>query len=165
MQRHIDRASGRACISASEIQERIKRRGRICVQKCRPQARLAGLAYGKVLAIVSRIPETQFPVPRLEVIGDPPHFATQPEVEELIPVSELLMPRPGVVNTTEANTGRDRETRSIREEVWNRCVSNSERIKRIGKWHADAGRTKERPICLVERIRCKRYRCEGRIEK
>src|SRR5262249_55192187 len=107
MQRHIDLTVRRGCVATTEIQERIKRRGRICIQQCLPQTGLAGLANGKVLSFVPRIAETQFPVPRLEVIGDPPHFATQTEVEQLIPVSELFMSGPGVVNTTEANTCRD----------------------------------------------------------
>src|SRR5262245_29050687 len=166
MQVHINLGPGRGCVNAIDTQKRIKRRGRICIQECLPQARLADLAHREVLPLVSRIPETQFPVPRLEIIGDPPHFATQPEVEELIPVSELFMPGPGVVNTTEANTSRDRETRPIREEVWNRVVCNRERIERIGNWHTYAGGTKEGIGARgFERIRCKRHRCQGRIEK
>src|SRR5262249_28648767 len=143
----------------------------ICIQECLPQARLAGLAYREVLPLVSRIPETCFPVPRLEIIGNPPHFATQANVEELIPVSELFMPGPGVLNATEADTGRDWEPTggiiwSRRKEAWNRRVCNGERIERVGKWHTDALRTKEGVGARgFERIRCKRHRCQGRIEE
>src|SRR5215831_3846265 len=106
---------------------------------------LARLAYRKILPLVARITETRFPVPRLEVIGDISHFATQTDVEELIPVSEFFKSGPSVVNTAEANTGRDWETRPIGEEVWNRRVRNRKWIKRIGKWYADSAGTEERP--------------------
>ena len=143
MQRHINLASGRGCVHAIETQERIKRRGRIGIQERLPQARLAYLAHRKVLPLVQRIPETQFPVPRLEVIAELSHFATQPDVEELIPVSEFFVSCAGVVDAAEANTGRDWETTggifcSRRKEVWNRRVCNGERIERIGNWHTDA---------------------------
>src|SRR4029453_15989161 len=101
----------------------------------------------------------------LEVIGDPPHLTAHSDIEELIPVSELFMPRTSVVNTAEPDAGRDWETRSVREEVWNRGVCNGERIKRIGNWHTDAGGTKE---CIgawiLKWVRRKRHRCERRIE-
>src|SRR4030095_13328354 len=143
----------------------MKRRGRICIQECLPQGRLANLAYRKVLPFVSRIPETQFPVPRFEVIADPPHLTACSDVEELIPVSEFFAPCARVVDAAEANTGGDRETISVREEVRNRIVCNGERIERIGYWHADAGGTKEGIGARgFERIRCKRHRCQGRIE-
>src|SRR5438067_2446065 len=170
MQRHISPRNGRACILAMEIQERIKRRGRICIQECVPQARLATLAYRKVLPLVSRVPETQFPVARLEVVTELAHLTPKPEVEQLIPIGEFFVPRAGVVDATETNTGRDWETTgwitwTRRKEVWNRRVCNSKRIERIGKWHTDAGRAKESPRkSAVERIGCKRHRCEGRIE-
>ena len=77
-----------------------------------PQGGLADLANGKVLSLVSRIPETQFPVPRLEVIAGIPQFTARSDVEELIPVSEFFVSWAGVVDAAEANTGRDWETRS-----------------------------------------------------
>src|SRR4051812_3336027 len=126
-----------------ETQEGIKRRARIGIQERRPQAGLADFANGKVLPLVSRIPETRFPVPRLEIIAGIPKFTAQTDIEELIPVSEFFVSWAGVLDAAEANTGRDRETRSIREVVWNYRVCNSERIERIGNWYTDALGTKE----------------------
>ena len=90
------------------------------IQERLPQGGLADLANGKVLPLVSRIPETQFPVPRLEVIAGIPQFTARSDVEELIPVSEFFVSWAGVLDAAEANTGRDWETISVRKEVWNR---------------------------------------------
>ena len=122
------------------------------------------------MPLVSRIPETQFPVPRLEVVTELAHLTPKSEVEQLIPIGEFFVPWTGVVDAAKANTGRDWETTggitwTRRKEVWNRRVCNSERIEWIGKWHTDAARTEESPRhSVVERIRCKRHRCERRIK-
>src|SRR6266487_3850016 len=153
MQGDINLGSGRSRVDAIVAQEGIKRGCRICIQECLSQSRLARLAHRKVLPFVSRIPETQFPVPRLEVIADPSHLTACSHVEELIPISEFLAPLTGVVNAAEANTSGNWEPRPIRKEVWNRCVCNGERIERIGEWHTDTARTKECPRkSVVERI-------------
>src|SRR6266576_6871372 len=115
-----------------ETQEGIKRRARICRQECVPQGRLADFANGKVLSTVSRIPETQFPVPRLEVIAGIPQFTAHSDVEQLIPVSEFFVSWASVIDAAEANTGRDWETISVRKEVWNGWSGKVERFNGMG---------------------------------
>ena len=121
----------------SEIQERIKRRSWVRIQKCFPQSRLAGFADGQILALVPGITKTQLPVPSLEIIAKFPHFATQAYVEELVPVSELFVSRTGVVNTAKRNSGSYRETASVGKKIWNSRIRDGERIKRILDWHTD----------------------------
>src|SRR6266487_2313762 len=149
-----------------EIQEGIKRRGRVCGQQRRPQPWLAGFADGQVLPFVARITETRFPIPRLEIIGDPSHLTSQTDVEELVPVSEFFGPWTGVIDTTKPNTSSDRETISVRKEVWNNRICHGERIKRVGDWHANASGTQpDAGTGDLERIRRKRHCCERCIEE
>ena len=86
----------------SEIQERIKCRGRVRIQKCFPQPRLAGFADGQILPFVPGITKTQLPVPSLEIIAKFSQFATQANVEQLVPVGELFVSGTGVVNAAES---------------------------------------------------------------
>src|SRR5262249_5627983 len=71
-----------------------------------------------------------------------------------------------IVDASEPDAGVDRQTRSIRKEIWNGSVRDRERIKWIRHWHADAGGT-ESNVCAryLKWIRRKRYRCCRRIEK
>ena len=75
----------------SEIEERIKRRGRIRIQERVPQPGLADRAYQQILPLVSGITETRFPVPSLEIIAKFAHLTTQSDVEKGIPVGDLVM--------------------------------------------------------------------------
>src|SRR5436190_9729863 len=165
MQRHINLLPGQPCVMASEIQERINCCGRVRIQERLPQSGLAHFANGQVLSFVPGIAETHFPVPRLEVIADIPHFATQPDIEELVPVSEFFASWTRIVNPAEPNAGSYRETRAIRKEIWNSRICNGERIKRIRDRHTDAGGTKE---CIgawsLKWIRRKRRSRQRRIE-
>src|SRR6266545_8316173 len=104
MQGNIDFLPRRTGVLAEEATERIKRRGRICVQQGIAQPGLAHFANGQVLSLVAGITEAHFPVPRLEVIPKFSHLATQTYIEELVPVSELLASGASVVNAAEPNT-------------------------------------------------------------
>src|SRR5437867_10271363 len=98
MQSHINSLSGPRAVLTEKATERIKCRGRVCIQQGVAQPRLTHFANRDVLSLVARIAETHFPVPRLEVIAKFSHLATQTDVEELIPVSELFTPRAGIVD-------------------------------------------------------------------
>ena len=125
---------------AGEIQERIKCRGRVGIQKRFPQPRLANQADGQVLPLVPGIAETRFPVPVLNN-RQIPHFPTQADIEELIPVGELFVSGP--VSLIPRNQLRsDRETASVRKEIWDRRICDCERIPWIFDWHTDASGTK-----------------------
>src|SRR6266496_3587895 len=162
MQGDVNGLPGQLGVVGVEIQERIKRRGGICAQERVPQSGLADFADGQILPFVPRVTETHFPVPRLEVIGDPSHFTTQTDVEELVPVSEFLASRTRIVNPAEPNAGSYREARAVRKEVWNSRICNGERIKWIRDRHTDAVGTKE---CVSARVlkwvRRKRHSRQG----
>src|SRR6478672_6216236 len=98
MQGDINSASGSRGIAGVEIEERIKRRSWVRIQKRVPQSRLADKTHGQVLPVVPGITKTRLPVPSLEIIAKFPHFAAQAYVEELVPVGELIMSRTAVVN-------------------------------------------------------------------
>src|SRR6266566_9556869 len=112
MQVNINFRSGRLGVVSSEIQEWIKRRSWICIQKRLPQPRLAGFADGQILPLIPGITKTRFPVPTLEIIAKFSQLATQPHVEQRIPVGEPFMPGTGIVNAAEPNSGSHRETAS-----------------------------------------------------
>src|SRR6266699_5974767 len=165
MQGDVNLLSGQLGVEAIDAKERVKRRGGIRTQQRLPQPRLADFADGQVLALVPGIPETGFPVPRLEIIAKFSHLTLQPDVEELVPVSELFTSRTGVVNAAKPNPRSHRETRSVRKEIWNSRIRDCEGIPRIRDWHTNAVGTKERVSAWrLERIGRKRYSCEGRIE-
>ncbi len=138
MQGDINSLPGRLGVVGSEIQERIKRRRWVRIQQRFPQPRLASFADGQILPLVPGITKTQLPVPSLEIIAKFSHLTTQPDVEQRIVVGELFMSGTGVVNATKPNAGSDRETGSVRKEIWNSRISDCERIKRIRDWHTDA---------------------------
>src|SRR6266436_1704959 len=165
MQSNINSLPGRRRVHAVEIQERIKRGARICIQQRVSQSGLADFANGQVLSFVPGITETRFPIPRLEVISNPSHFTSQANVEELVPISEFFVSWTRIVNTTKPNTSSYRQARAVREEIRNRRIRNCERIERIREWHTDTGGTKK---CaggsVMKRVRCKRYSRQGRIE-
>src|SRR6266436_2381791 len=166
MQSNINSLPGRRRVLAGEIQERIKRGGRICIQQRVSQPGLADFANGQVLSFVPGITETRFPIPCLEVISYPSHFASQANIKELVPIGEFFESWTRIVNTTKPNTSSHRKTRAVRKEIRNSRIRNRERIERIREWHTDTGGTKK---CaggsVMKRVRCKRHSRQGRIEK
>ena len=138
MQGNINSLPGRRGVLAEKATERIKRRGRICVQEGIAQPGLAHFANGQVLSFVAGVTETRFPVPRLEVIANISHLTPQADIEELVPVSEFFTPYTGIVNAAEPNPGGQRNRRSVNNQS---RVPDCEGIKRILDWHTDAERT------------------------
>ena len=138
MQGDVNSAPGRLGVVGSEIQERIKCRSWVRIQKCVPQSRLADFANGQILPLVPGITKTRFPVPSLEIIAKFSHLTTQANIEQRILVGELFMSGTGVVNAAKPNAGSHRETASVRKEIWNSRIRDRERIKRILDWHTDA---------------------------
>src|SRR6266550_4038326 len=135
----VDVNSCPSCLGvvSSEIQERIKCRGRIRIQKCVPQSRQANFADRQILPFVPKITKTQLPVPSLEIIAKFSHLTLETNIKEIIVVSELFMSWTGVVDAAKLNAGCDWETRSVRKEIWDRRIRNGEGIKRILDWHSD----------------------------
>src|SRR6266699_1621760 len=167
MQGDINGLSGSRAVLAEKATERIKRRGRICVEQGIAQSRLAHFANGQVLPFVARVTETHFPVPGLEIIPKFSHLTTQTDVEELVPVSEFFTPCAGIVNAAEPNPGSKRNRRSVNNQS---RVPNCERIERILDWHTDAERASrpygsKRSSRNVEWIGRKRHSGQRRIEK
>src|SRR5436189_3120929 len=161
LQVHINLRSGCRGVLSASVQERIKRRGGICVQQRLPEAGLACFTLGNILALVSRVAKTCLPVPSLEVVGDPSQFTAHANIEEIIIVCELLMARTCVTNAAVLNAGGNGETRSIGEKVWNRRVCYGERIKRVYDGHTDALRSEPYTRAWdLEWIRRKRHRCQ-----
>src|SRR5207247_7792885 len=166
MQVDVNPRSGRLGVVGIEIQERIKCRSRIRIQKCFPQSRLADCAERQILPLVPGIAETGFPVPSLEIIAKFSHFAAQANIEQIIVVSELVMSRTGVVDGDKPNSGSYGETTSIGKKTWNGRIGERERIKRILNWYAERARTKGcSRAWSLEWIGGDRHRCAGRIEK
>src|SRR6266481_1202390 len=171
MQSNINSLPGCRRVLAGEIQERIKRGGRIRIQQRASQPGLANFANGQVLSLVNGVTETRFPVPRLEVISNPSHFTSQANIEELVPIGEFFESWTRIVNTTKPNTSSHRETTgriicSRRKEIRNSRIRNCERIERIREWHTDTSGTKKRAGgSVMKRVRCKRHSRQGRIEK
>src|SRR4029077_8418292 len=135
MQVDINPRSGRSGIVRSEIQERIKRRGWIRIQKCFPQSRRADFADGQILPFVPGITKTQLPIPRLEIIAKFPHLSAQTNIEEIIVVSELLMSGTRVVNAAKLNSRSYWQTASVGKKTWNSRIRDCEGVKRILDWH------------------------------
>src|SRR6476659_1523426 len=166
MKGDINSLPGRLGVVSVEIQERIKCRCRVRIQKRFPQSRLTGFADGQVLPFITGITKTELPVPSLEIIAKFSHFATQPHVEQRILVGDLFMSGTGVVNAAKRNSGRYREAAPVTKEVWNSRISDRERIKRIRDWHADAELTKAYVSAWdLERVGRKWHSCRRRIEK
>src|SRR5947208_14180983 len=131
MQVDINLRSGRPGIVSSEIQERIKCRGRIRIQKCVPQSRLASFADRQILPFVPRITKTQLPVPRLEIIDKFSHLTLETNIKEIIVVSELFMSWTGVVDAAKQNAGCEWKTRSVSKEIWDLRIRNSQLVNRM----------------------------------
>src|SRR6266436_1429750 len=138
MQCDINPSPGHPAVWVEKATKRIKRRGRICIQQRIAQPGLAHFADGDVLPFVARVPETRFPVPRLEVIGNPSHFTAQADVKQLVPIGEFFAPWARIVKAAEPDPGGDRNRISVNN---NSGVPNCERIKCILDWHTDAERT------------------------
>src|SRR5439155_18988663 len=163
MQSDVNRFSGRLGVVASDAQEWIKRRGRVGIQQRVAQPRLAGFANGQALPVVSGVTETHFPVPSLEIIAKFSHLTLQPDVEQLVPVSELFTSWTGVVNAAKPNSRSHGSWDSVNDQS---RIPDREGIKRILDWHTDAVWTKERVRAWrFEWIRRKRHRRCRRIEK
>src|ERR1041385_7922093 len=167
MQVNINSGPGRPGVVSSEVQERIKSRSWIGIQKCLPQPRLADFAHGQILAFIPRITEAQLPVPRLEIIGKFSHFAAQANIEEIIVVGEFFVPGAGVVNAAKLNSGSYGKAASVREKTWNSRIRDREGIKRILDWHTDAAAGIKVYVRAwhLEWIGRKGHSCVGRIEK
>src|SRR5262245_6657324 len=139
MQGDINPLPGRLGVVSIEIQERIKCRSRVRVQKCFPQSRLAGFVNRQILPFVPRITKTHVPVRSLDILAKFPHLTTQPHVDELIPVNELFVSRTCVVNTAKLDSVSHGQTASVGKEIWNGRIRDREGVKGILKWHTDAG--------------------------
>src|SRR6266481_5537004 len=135
MQVDVNPRSGRSGVMGREIQERIKRRSWIRIQKCLPQSRLADFADRQILSFIPRITKTQLPVPCLEIIAKFSHLSSQTNIKEIIPVGELFMSWAGVTNAAKINPCRHRDTESVNNDS---IIRDRKRIKRIRDWHADA---------------------------
>src|SRR6266508_5996422 len=101
MQVDISPAYRRIRISTEETQERIKGGSRVRIQQRFSQTCLAGLTHGQVLPLVASVAEAQFPVPRLEIIAKFSHLTFQSNIEQIIPVGELLASGACVINAAE----------------------------------------------------------------
>ena len=153
---------GSRAVLAEKATKRIKCRGRIGIQQGIAQSRLAHFANRQVLSLVAGVTEAHFPVPRLEVIPEFAHLAPQPDIKELIPVSELLTPWTCVVNPAESDPSGHWHRYSVNDQG---RVADCEGIKRIRDWHTNATGTKERVSAgLVKWIWRKWHCCQRRIE-
>ena len=68
------------------------------------QTRLADLAQGQILTLVASVAEARFPVPRLEIIAKFSHLTFQSNIEQVIPVGELLTSETGIVDATKPDS-------------------------------------------------------------
>src|SRR5882724_1404555 len=141
MQGHINGLPGSRAVLAEKATERIKCRGRICVQQGVAQPGLAHFANGQVLSLVAGVTEAHFPVPRLEVIPKFSHLATQTYVEELVPISEFLAPWTGVVEAAKADPRGHWDWYAINHQS---VIPDCEGIERILDWHTNSCGAKER---------------------
>src|SRR5438552_14378623 len=91
MQVYVSPGYRRIRIATEEAEERIEGCGRIRIQQRVSQTRLADLAYGQVLPLVASVTEAQFPVPSLEIIAEFSHLTLKSNIEEHIPIGELLV--------------------------------------------------------------------------
>src|SRR5436190_3209215 len=166
MQINVNSGPGRPGIVSIEVQERIKCRSRVRDQKCFPQSRLANCTRGQILPLIPGITKTQLPIPSLKIIAKFSHFPTQANIEQVIVVSEFFVSRTGVVNAAKQNSGSYGKIASVGKEIWNGRICDRKGIKRILKWHTDAGEIKPYVSAWdLEWIRRKRHSCTGRIEK
>src|SRR5215475_13979273 len=97
MQCHIHSLPGSRAVLCEKATERIKRCSRVRIQQGVAQSGLAHFTNREVLAFVAGITEARLPVPCLEVISNPSHLTAQTNIEELVPVGELLGSRTSIV--------------------------------------------------------------------
>src|SRR5262249_4416006 len=121
-----------------EAHERIKRRSRVRIQQRVAQTRLADLTQRQVRTLVASVAEAHFPVPRLEIISEFSHLTFQTNVEQVIPVSELLTSEACILDGAKPDSSTHGDWNSVNSQC---RIPYSEGIKRIGDWHTDAGRT------------------------
>src|SRR5262245_23606231 len=166
MQGNVNSCPRRLGVVSVKIQKRIKCCGRVRIQKCFPQSRIADFAVGHGLSFISRVTETHFPVPRLEVIAKLSHLAAQANIEQIIVVCKLIVSGSGVVNGAKPNSGGYGKTASIRKKTGNSRIGYGEGVKRILNWNTESARTK-RPIrpWNLEWIWNNRHRRSRRIKK
>src|SRR5437868_4414725 len=163
MQVDISPGYRRIRIATKDAQERIKGRGRVCIEQRVSQTRLADLTNGQVLSLVASVAEAQFPVPRLEIIAKLAHLTLQSNIEEHIPVGKLLVSGAGVINATKPDASSHRDWDSVDSQS---RIPYGERIKRILDWHADAGGAKSYGSSRsLKWVRRKRNSRQGCIEK
>ncbi len=163
MQVNINPAYRRIRIATEETHERIKGRAWICIQQRVSQTSLADFSQRLVRALVASVTETQFPVPRLEVIAKFSHLTFQSNIEQVIPVSELLVSDTGVLERTKPDASSHGDRDPIKKHG---RICYCERIKRIGNWHADTVRAKPYGTSgNLKRIGRKRSSRQGCIEK
>ena len=124
MQVNINSGPGRPGVVSSEIQERIKCRSWVCIQKRFPQSRVTDIPGRQILPVVPGITKTQLPIPSLEIIAKFSHFAAQANIEQIIVVSELVMSRTGVVDGDKPNSGSYGETTSIGKKTWDSRIGD-----------------------------------------
>src|SRR5262245_58151388 len=166
MQGNVNSCPRRLGVVSVKIQKRIKCCGRVRIQKCFPQSRLADCAGRQVLSFISRVTETHFPVPRLKIVAKFAHLAAQPNIEQIIVVGKLIVSGSGVVNCAKPNSGSYGKTASIGKKTWNSRIGYREGVEGILNWHTERARTKW-PIGAgdLEWIGNNRHRCAGRIKK
>src|SRR5215831_9547565 len=118
MQGNVNSCPRCSGVVSVKIQKRIKCRSWVRVQKCFPQSGITNCAGRQGLSFVSRVTETHFPVPRLEVIAKFSHLATQTNIEQIIVVGKLIVSGSGIVNGTKPYSRSYREATSIGEKTW-----------------------------------------------
>src|SRR5215471_16561989 len=142
MQGNVNSCPRCSGVVSVKIQKRIKCRSWVRVQKCFPQSGITNCAGRQGLSFISRVTETHFPVPRLEVIAKLSHLAAQANVEQIIVVGKPIVSGSGVVNGAKPDSRSHRQAASIGKEIWNGCIGDRERIKRVLDWHTEGTRTK-----------------------
>src|SRR5215471_21361593 len=104
MQCDIHSLPRRSGVLAEKAAKGIKGGGRICIQQGIAQPGLADFANGQILSLIARVTETHFPIPCLEIVGELSHLTTQPDVEQLVPISEFFMSWTSIVDAAEPNS-------------------------------------------------------------
>src|SRR6266480_663601 len=151
-------------VRRAEVQEGVKRRGRVRIQESISQPRLADDVSRLNFFIVPGITETRFPVPGLEVIAKFSHLTAKSDIKENVVKGGG---RKSITHfqTTISNAGKYRSAGRGLAVRRNSRVRYRERIKRILDWHTDTGRSEGGDwYRAVERIGYKRSRRQSRTE-
>src|SRR5262245_6486283 len=166
MQVDINSGASRPCVVSIKVQERIKCRSWVRVQKCFPQSRLAHFAHGQLLPFIPGITKTQLPIPCLEIVAKLSHLTAQANIEQIIAVGELFVSRTGVIDAAKQIYRGYGEIAPVRKEIWNSRIRDREGVKRILKWHTDTGEIKPYVSAWgLEWIGRKLHSVRRRIEK